>query len=115
VDCQLRHVDGLACATRMKGLMPAAVMKNQQVVTVYQGDADTVGQQGVGEVVGQLPHATVEESHQIMAGMKPIQSLILFHQQAIAQPIMLAENDRLRYSPQRLVNLGMGDVTLAQT
>ena len=51
----------------------------------------------------------------MVAGMKPIQSLILFHQQAIAQPIMLAENHRLRYSTQRLVNLGMGDVTLAQT
>ena len=94
--------------------MPAAIVEDEQVVALHQGDTDTCRQQRVGEVIGQLADATVEEAHQVVAGVEAVETLVLLHQHAVAQAVLLAEDDRLRQPAENLIHLRVGDVALTQ-
>jgi hypothetical protein len=112
-DDQLRHVDRLARAPGVEPLVLAGVMEDQQLVPFYHGDADPPPQQRLDQVIRQLPHRSVEELDQLMPGVKA-RELIILHQPAIPQPVLLAEDHRLLVAAQRTVDLGMGDTSLAQ-
>ena len=91
-----------------KGLVRAGVLEDEQVVGLDEGDGDAIGQQRVDEVVGQLAHGTVEEAHQVVAGMETVEALVLLDENAVTKPILLSEDDRLGQLPERFVDLGVG-------
>ena len=66
------------------------------------------------QIFGDLADAAVEEFDQIVAGVEAGEEVV-FHEQAVAQPILLAEDDGFGGQADRLVDLGMGYGALAQS
>jgi hypothetical protein len=93
--------------------MCARMMENEQVSTLHECYADAIGEQCVEEIFGQLAHRTIEKAYQVVAGMEPIQALVLLHQQSVAQAVLLAEYYGLGQRPQSPIHLCVGDVALA--
>ena len=65
------------------GVAGAVYNKQDTVLAVINnGFTSATGQQRISEVLGQLPDPTVEEAHQVVTGMEPVETLVLLHQQA---------------------------------
>ena len=110
----LGHVDGAPGASGVEGLVRAGMVEHQQVRPVHQGDADVLVEQRVHQIGRQMPHRSVEELHQVVAGVQPLQPFV-GQVDAVAQPRLLPEDHRLVAGPQHLVDLGVGNVPFAQT
>jgi hypothetical protein len=97
-----------------EGLVGAHVAVGDQVALHHQGNGDAGGENGVEDHIGDLADGAVEELDHVVPGVEPGQ-LLVFHQQTEAKTRLLSEDHRLRRDAERLVDLGVGDVSLAQS
>ena len=92
--------------------MGAHIVEDEKIFAGDQGGADVVFEEGIEEAFGQFAQPLVKEFDQVVAGVKTRQFFI-FHQKAITQAILLAEDDGFVGCAQNGVDFCVGNTSFA--